>query len=131
MDVSRGFRLFKSNAWANLYTGYNHRTHDYADEFHYGFDMGADISKDKLSVIIRIAAVHALGDDAGARYINPESLFSNFKEYLSLSPEISYHINPSWGVNIGVGTALSGKNILANPTFTIGIYHKVIPQKGE
>ncbi len=128
IDASGGFTLFRSNGWANLYTGYNHRSQDYADEVHYGFEAGLDISKDKLSITLRLAGIDALGDDENASNINPQSLFSNFREYLSFSPEITYYIRQTWGTTIGAGTALSGKNIFANTTFTIGVFYKTIPQ---
>ena len=128
VDASGGFTILSSNGWLNLYTGYNHRTQNYSDEIQYGFEVGMDISKDKLSVTLRLEGINALGDDENAVDINPQSLFSNHKEYMSLSPEIAYHISPSWGTTIGVGTALSGKNIFANPTFTIGIFHKSVFQ---
>ena len=56
--------------------------------------------------------------------VNPQSLFSNYREYLSLSPEIAYHIDQAWGITIRAGTAFLGKNIFASPSFTFGIFNK-------
>ena len=123
VDVSDRFMLFRSKAWANLYAGYNHRSLDYSDEIHYGLETGIDI-RDKISFSLRLAGIDAIGSDENANYINPQSLFSNFKEYVRLSPEITYHITQSWGVAIGAGTTLSGKNTLSGTAFSIGVIHK-------
>ena len=123
VDAGQGFLLFKSNAWFNIYTGYNHRTNGYADEWQYGGEFGLRISNDKVSLVARLDRVDALGNGATAP-VNPQSLFSNYREYLSLSPEISYHIDNAWGITVGAGTALLGKNIFASPSFTFGIFYK-------
>ena len=123
MDAGLGFKLLHSDGWFNFYTGYNHRANGFADELQYGVEGGMNISKDKVSILLRFDRVDALGDSIDIS-INPQSLFSNSKEYLSFSPEIGYHMSPSWGITIGAGMALSGKNIFASPSFTVGIFHK-------
>jgi hypothetical protein len=52
------------------------------------------------------------------------SLFANNAEYLSFSPEIAYNVNDKWGFSLGMGTALSGKLIYANPSYTAGVFFK-------
>lgn len=131
MDASGGIKLFNSIGWLNLYAGYNNRARGFADEVHYGLEAGMDISQDKLSITLRLAGIDVLGNDENAPSVNPQSLFSNYREYLSLSPEITYHINQSWGTTIGAGTALSGKNIFANPTISIGVFHKTSHPKND
>lgn len=128
VDAGQGFLLFKSDAWFNIYTGYNHRTNGYADEWQYGMEFGIKLSDNNVSLMVRLDRIDALGNDATAP-VNPQSLFSNYKEYLSLSPEVNYHIDQAWGITIGAGTALLGKNIFASPSFTFGIFYKnLIPE---
>lgn len=126
LDMSGSYKLFRSDGFASFYGGYNHRSNMYADELHYGLEAGLDISKDKLSLIARIQGINAFGTSDGP-FVNPQSLFSNRREYLSFSPEIAYHIDPSWGITVGAGTAFSGKNIFASPSFTVGIFYKSRP----
>jgi hypothetical protein len=128
LDAGIGSKIFRSNGWLNIYSGYNHRTNNYADEFKFGLEGGIRFSKDKVILAVRIDGIKALGNPDNATHINPQSLFSNFREYLSISPEIGFHINKAWGVSLGIGTALSGKNIFASPTFSIGVFHKTIQQ---
>ena len=63
-------------------------------------------------------------NENGDAPLNAQSLFSNNKEYLSLSPEVAYHFDERWSLIVGMGTALSGKNIFANTTYTIGIVNQ-------
>lgn len=128
VDAGIGSKFLGSNGWLNMYSGYNHRTNKYADEFKFGLEGGISFSKDKVIMAARIDGIKALGNPDNAPDINPQSLFSNFREYLSFSPEIAFHINKTWGISLGVGTALSGKNIFASPSFSFGVFHKTIQQ---
>ncbi len=123
LDAGTGYKVSNSTGWVNLYGGYNLRTGYFDDELLYGIEGGIHLAQNKITIAARVAGIKALGDPANALYINPQSLFSNHKEYVSLSPELSYHLG-RWGVTIGVGTALSGQNIFANTTFTIGVFYK-------
>ncbi len=122
LDSGVGYPLFKSTGWTNIYGGFNHRAESFADEILYGIESGVNLAD--LTFIFRFAGVKALGDSEISTQKNPQSLFSNFKEYFSFSPEVAYHINSSLGITLGAGTALSGKNIFANPTFTIGVFNR-------
>jgi len=121
MDVSQSFN---AHSWINIYSAFCHRSQGYADEFHYGIEGGLTLSNEKLTFIARLEGLKALGKDENAVHVNPQSLFSNFKEYLSISPEIIYHVNEEWGVTLGAGFAMVGKNIFANPTFTVGVFNR-------
>ena len=123
-DAGLGYTIGKSSAWTNVHGGYNRRSESFADELIYGIESGINFSNNKITVLARIAGISALGESENALNINPQSLFSNFREYLSFSPEVTYHINESWGITAGMGTAFSGRNIFANTTFNLGVFHK-------
>ena len=129
LDAGMGFNIVKTTGWLNLYSGYNLRSSDYADEFLYGIEGGINVSKNKIALVARVAGVNALG--SGDSPANPQSLFSNNREYLSFSPEIIYHFNASWGLAAGVGTAFWGKNIFANTSFTIGVFSRKSPDQAK
>jgi protein XagA len=122
LDAGTGFKISKSEGWLNLFGGYNQRTNGYSDEILYGAESGIKLSNNKVMIIARLMGVESTGNSTVA--INPQSLFSNNREYLSFSPEAIYHFNETWGISAGVGTALSGRNIFANTTFTLGIFKR-------
>jgi len=124
LEGSGGFRLKKNEGWAGVYTGYNRRSGDFTDEMIFGVEAGINTSNDRLTFTIRLDGIKAIGNDPNATSVNPQSLFSNYKEYLGLSPEIALHMSPSWGITIGAGTAFYGKNIFASPSFAVGVFHK-------
>ncbi|HUR31336.1 MAG TPA: hypothetical protein VMZ69_07875 [Saprospiraceae bacterium] len=125
LDALKYFTLLKANTWLNIYTGFNNRSSGFADELHYGIQTGFDISKNKLTLILMLQGIDALGEMNNAIHVNPQSLFSNYKEYINFSPELTYYLSPTWGITIGAGTTLTGKNIFANPSFTIGIFNQM------
>ena len=120
LDAGSGFRIGSNDGWWNLYGGFNIRSDDFADELLYGFESGLKLSNNKLTFIARIGGIESVGE--GSQPVNPQSLFSNKREYLSFAPEVIYHLSDAWGITAGVGTAFSGQNIFANPTFTLGIF---------
>ena len=87
------------------------------------------MSNNKITVIARFAGIESLGESS--LYINPQSLYSNGREYFSLSPEVLYHFDEQWGISAGIGTAFSGKNIFASTTFTIGLFRQIKQIKEE
>ena len=123
MDLAKSFKAFHSDAWINVHSGYRLRNKGFADEFQYGIEGGVTLPNKKLSVIARLEGITALGDDENAVRINPQSLFSNFREYVGISPEIIYHVDDNWGITLGAGFALSGQNIFANPSF-VGLFNR-------
>jgi protein XagA len=123
LDASKDFSFVKSNAWLNVYSGFNHRSGDFTDELHYGIESGIDFSNDILAIVVRLQGIDALGVLKTNSHVNPQSLFSNNKEYLSVTPELTYHISSMWGITIGAGIPLKGKNIFADPSFSVGIFN--------
>ena len=121
LDIARSFN---ESSWIDIYSAYAHRGESYADEFHFGLEAGLTFSNKTLTLTARVEGVKALGDDENADHINPQSLFSNFKEYLSISPELIYHINQEWGVSLGAGFTVAGQNIFANPAFSLGVFNR-------
>lgn len=122
IDAGTGFKISSSEGWINLTGGYHQRSSGFSDEILYGAEAGIKLSDNKITILARLMGVESLG--SSSLHINPQSLFSNDREYLSFSPEVAYHFNDSWGITIGIGTAFSGRNIFANTTFALGIFHR-------
>lgn len=120
LEAGSGFRLGSAEGWWNVMGGFNIRSNDFADEVLYGFESGLKLSNNKITIIAWIGGIESVGE--GNQPVTPQSLFSNKREFLSLAPEAIYHVSETWGITAGVGTALSGQNIFANPTFSLGVF---------
>lgn len=120
LDVSRSFKIGNQYPYASAYVGFNNRTGGYSDEFHYGVEAG--ISLNKFIPIVRLYGINSFQN--GEPNFNSEgtSLFSNNREYLAISPELSYKFSNKTGITASAGFALSGKLIFANPTYSIGVF---------
>lgn len=125
LDAGTGFKLGKANAYANVYAGFNNRTNGYSDEFRFGIEGGVTILNNKLTTILRLYGIQSFENGDLNDQINSTSIFANNSEHLSFAPEIAYHLNDKWGVSAGIGTALSGKIIFANPSYTVGVFVKL------
>ena len=124
IDAGTGFPIGETNGYANVYIGFNNRTSGFSDEFRYGFEAGLNIFNNKLTAIARFIGVKSFKNGLPSGESNNTSIFANNAEYLSFSPEIAWNIKDNWGLAAGVGTALSGKIIYANPSYNVGIFFK-------
>lgn len=122
VDAGTGFPLGNTNGYANVYVGFNNRTNGFSDEFRYGFEAGVNLFKDRFTAIARFIGVKSFKNGIPSAESNNTSVFANNAEFLSFSPEIAYKIKDNWGVSAGVGTALSGKIIYANPSYNVGVF---------
>lgn len=124
LDAGSGFPLGQTNGYANVYVGFNNRTNGFSDEFRYGFEAGVNLFDNRLTAIARFIGVKSFKNGLSAAESSNTSIFANNAEYLSFSPEIAWNIKDNWGVAAGVGTALSGRIIYANPSYNVGVFFK-------
>ena len=120
VDASRSFPLGKLNTYATISAGFNNRTQGFSDEIRYGAEAG--ILYKKFIGILRLQGIHSLKNGDSNFNGSGTSLYGNNITYIALSPEIGYRITEKTGISAGIGTALYGELIFANPTYTIGIF---------
>lgn len=125
VDAGTGFKIGKINAYANAYMGVNNRTKGFSDEFHYGIEAGAGFFNNKLTGIVRFLGVKSFKNGSLNDTVNSTSIFANNSEHFSFSPELAYQWNDKWGVSVGYATALSGRIIFANPSYSVGVFFKL------
>jgi protein XagA len=121
LEASRSF--YSVPIYVTLTAGFNNRTNNFSDEFHYGLEAGYTF-KDKLTGIFRVYGVESLYNGGNVESTQ-NSIFSNNTEYLSYGPELIYSITPKFGVTAAAYFAWSGKNILAAPSYIVGAYLKL------
>ena len=126
VDASTSFKIGNNiNSYATLYAGVNNRSNGFSDEFRYGAEVGAGFMKDKIYTIFRLYGIESFQNGSPTTPVNSTSLFANNTEFLTFSPEIAYNINDKWGVSATYATALTGRIIFANPSYSFGVYFKL------
>lgn len=124
IDAGGSFKLGKAPAYASAYLGYNNRSNGYSDEFRFGAELGAGWLNNKLYTTVRLEAIKSTYNGSGPTISDGSTIFANNTEFLAFNPEIAYQITDKWGVSAGIGTALYGKIIYANPSFNVGVFVK-------
>ena len=109
--------------YAKSYIGINNRTQNFSDEFRFGLESGINIFNKKVWLIGRLDVVESLHNGSlNAQNVAQGSIFANNIEFIGIGAEVSYYITDKWGVSVGVGGAISGRIIAANPSLTGGIF---------
>ena len=104
--------------FASASVGFNNRTEGFSDEFHFSFQTGATINQ-KVIAILKTYNITSLKN--GSVGPSQTGIFSNEIEYFAIGPEVSYLLTPEWAITAGVQGAFSGKNVLASPSFSLGL----------
>lgn len=123
LDVSRSFTVGNIPAYANVYTAFNNRTKDFSDEFRYGFELGASFIENKLWLIGRYDVVESLKNGFNSLDgSQTTSIFANNTEFTAITVEAAYYLNKKWGISAAYGGAVRGEIVLANPSYSIGVF---------
>ena len=118
IDIGHSFNPIPG--YINVNAGINNRTMNLSDEFRYGFEAGYT-HQSGLTFITKLYGVKSLRNGDIATSPN-QSLFSNNVEYLALAPEVVLDVKNKYGFSANVSLALSGQQILAAPSFSVGAY---------
>lgn len=52
-----------------------------------------------------------------------ETPVANNLEYFGVGSELNYTLTPTWGASLSVRGAASGQNILASPSYSLGLFY--------
>ena len=102
IDAGKGFKVGKTNAYANAYIGYNNRSNGFSDEILYGFETGGTFFKNKIFAVARFVGVKSTNNGTSNTGENSTSIFANNSEHLSFIPEVAYNFNDKWGVSASI-----------------------------
>ncbi|MEL7146415.1 MAG: hypothetical protein AAFO69_08615, partial [Bacteroidota bacterium] len=119
LEASHSF--YPKPLYASVSLGFNNRTNNFSDEVRFGVEAGYTLGK--FTGILRLAGIESLMNGDGASNAN-QGVFGNNIEYISFSPELIYNVTEKAGVSVSVGTAFSGRQVLANPALDIGAFIK-------
>jgi hypothetical protein len=109
--------------YATGYVGVNNRTKDFSEEFRYHAEFGYWLMKSTLLAAVKFAGVESFnnGNPTGSG----NGLFSNNVEYASPQLSLTYEHKQKWGLTAQIAGAMSGRNALASPAISVGVYCKV------
>lgn len=119
LDASHSF--YPKPIYVSAYAGFNNRTQDFSDEIRFGAEVGLTFKK--FTPILKLNVVQSLYNGNAEAIQN--GIFSNNTEYISPTVELNYQWTEQWGISGSGGFAFAGKNILASPNWSIGVYLKL------
>lgn len=107
-----------SNFYGILGAGFNNRTQSFSDEIRYHGEIG--YKKKRLLISVKLFGVNSLenGDGMGSA----SGLFSNDISYLTYGPQIAFYATKKVGILANMLVGSSGKNVLAAPSYTLGVF---------
>jgi len=118
-DASYSF--YPKPVYVSAYTAFNNRTNNFSDEVRFGGEVG--ITLKKFIPILKLNIVQSLYNGNAEEAQN--GIFSNNTEYISPTIELNYQITDKIGLSGSGGFAFAGKNILAAPNWSLGVYLKL------
>ena len=119
VDASHSF--YPKPIYVSAFAGFNNRTSGYSDEIRFGAEVGFTFKK--FIPILKINTVQSLFN--GTAEMVQNGIFSNNTEYLSPTFELKYQATNKLGLSGSGGFALAGRNILASPNWSLGVYVKL------
>ena len=123
LDAGSGFLILKNvSTYANVYLGVNNRTNDFSDEFRYGVEIGAGFVNEKFWLSTKLNGIKSYKNGKSSSEVLGTTLFANNAEVTSLTFEAAYYITDKLGFSASYGTALSGRIILASPSYSVGVF---------
>jgi protein XagA len=112
----------KTRWWTQGAIGYNNRTKGYSSEFRYDLEFGYKFFNDRLLTILKINGVESLKNGTVAP--SRTGLYSNDVVFAGIGPEILFFVNTkkTIGISARVAGSLRSQNILAAPSFSLGVF---------
>ena len=118
--------------YANLSVGYQWRgtadldytsglvSVDYDDAFVWAGELGWT-PNDNWALALKWTQVQPFGSDKSEGITGSSSIFGNRLTYFAIIPEVNYIVQ-QWGFSASAGGVFSAKNILAAPSFNLGVF---------
>lgn len=109
--------------YAAGFVGVNNRTNDFSEELRYQGEYGYWLKPSQLLATVKLAGVMSFNN--GTPENTGNGLFSNNVEYMSPQLGLHYAFKSNWGISATAAGAVSGRNVLAAPSFSFGVYKKI------
>lgn len=121
LNLGRSLTIFKNSAYAKAYVGFNNRSNGFSDELKLGAELGIKFFN-KLFIIPRSKVNLSLNNGSLNAQNAQGNIFANNVEYVNMGVGGLYYITKKFGVSLGFDSAVSGRIIAANPSFSAGLF---------
>ena len=122
IQVEASHSFYPVPAYITARVGFNNRTKGFSEEFQYGLELGYKF-KEKLTTSFILSGVESF-QNGSAETRATNGIFSNNTEFLTLRPGLSYDVNSKFGIEGGAIFVASGRQILGDPAYEIGVFMK-------
>lgn len=119
--IDASYSFYPKPFYTSVYAAFNNRTRGFSDEVRFGFEFGATWKK--FIPVFKLNVVESLFNGTSAEAQN--GIFSNNTEYVSPTVELNYQWTEKLGLSVSGGFAATGRNILASPNWSAGVYLKL------
>ena len=108
--------------YTNGALGINNRTKGFSDEGRFNAEFGYWLLKNRFLAAAKLVTVQSFfnGNPDGTS----NGLFANNVEYVSPQLGLIWEQKQKWGISVLIGGAFEGRNALAAPAISVGIYWK-------
>jgi len=132
--VHASHSFYPAPFYANLSVGYQWRgtadleystgplSVDYDDAFTWGGELGW-IPNPNWAVALKWSQVQPFEEGSGEGVTGNSSIFGNRVTYFAIIPEINYITDAKFGISASIGGVFSAKNILAAPSYNLGVFY--------
>ena len=103
--------------------GYNFRSEGFSDEFHFDTEIGIGLLDNRVFAALKFFGRLSM-DNGDDDVFGGYGMFSNNTGFVSYGPEITYISKKGLGISFNTFGASYGRNLLAAPSFSIGIVYK-------
>ncbi|MCP4520554.1 MAG: hypothetical protein GY827_02465 [Cytophagales bacterium] len=111
----------RGNFYGTFGLGFNNRTGGFSDDIRFNAELGYRWKKFIFSV--KLFSVNALDNGDEDNLGTASGLFSNNISYLSFGPQVAFYATEKVGILANMLTGAGGRNVLAAPSFAVGIFY--------
>jgi len=109
--------------YATGYVGFNNRTEDFSDEFRFEAEFGYKFWENRLLTGVKLTGIQSFNNGSPTGSAN--GLFGNNVEFFSPQLFVAYEHQQKLGFIAQASGATSGRNVLAAPMVSVGVYWKM------
>ena len=122
LSLGKSFTVSNWQAYSKVYFGYNNRTNDFSDELKAGLEVGVQPWENKLWLAVKLGVNQSLNNGSIDATNAQGNIFANNIEYVNLGGEVAYYFNNRIGISLNYTSAISGRIVAANPSFSAGVF---------
>lgn len=114
---------YGANRWYTTgQLGLNNRTRDFSEEWRFLVEAGYWAVPRKLLLQVRVQGTQSFNN--GNPMGSGTGLFANNVEFISPQIGVVYEFGERWGISVNAAGALQGRNALASPALSAGVFAK-------